>query len=131
MTDKELDEMQAVCDAATPPPWEARIGGLFNLWQVYRPGVFRSENSEADSIFTARAREWVPALVAEVRRLQQDARVAAIETEERCIEEAQAARENERERCLAAVRAVADAQDKPKLREVCEAIRRLIEETAP
>ena len=51
-------------------------------------------------------RQDMASLLARIRELEAAARVAAIETEERCIEEATAARENERERCLAAVQRI-------------------------
>ena len=73
----------------------------------------------------------------ECGELEAAARMAAIETEERCIEEAQAAREAERERCLgiiyeASTRHLTLAPGiNAWVRQVCDNIRRGIEEATP
>lgn len=66
----DVDAIEARANAATPGPWEPRPPtGRAVLWGVWKPGE-RGDNSEADSIFAAYAREDVPALIAEVRLLQ-------------------------------------------------------------
>lgn len=67
----DVDAIEVRANAATPPPWQAQYrdgadGRLWNVWAAQR----RGENSEADSVFTAHAREDVPALIEEVRKLR-------------------------------------------------------------
>lgn len=76
MSKIDLDEIMRVTNAATAGPWCARPGADPNyLWQVYvssvGDGSIVESNHAADATFTAAAREWVPALVAWVRELQQ------------------------------------------------------------
>lgn len=70
----DLDAMAARVNAATPPPWEARRGDRV-LWTVWHNGS-HGENSEADALFTAAARDAMPALVAEDRQLREELSVA-------------------------------------------------------
>jgi len=75
LSDDELNHIQARADAATPGPWDARFDGE-------RQGIFVAQKSVAlfdighlrpsapDSDFIAHAREDVPRLLAEVRRLR-------------------------------------------------------------
>lgn len=76
MTDTELDEIDALADAATPGPWQALglmqpapnyavIGGGSIPTQV---AVVTRENAA----FIAAARTALPALIAEVRRLSRE-----------------------------------------------------------
>ena len=84
MTEDELVELEMLCNKATPVPW---IWGLWdsdplnmcggnngeevitmNVWG--RPPCL--EISKEDMAFIAAAREWLPKLVAEVRRLQDE-----------------------------------------------------------
>lgn len=85
MSDDELDVIQARADAATPGPWRlsgsksyiipshgepykvAQLGGT-----VDNPGLISREDDRLphDTEFITYAREDVPALVAEVRRLK-------------------------------------------------------------
>lgn len=76
MTEQQLDEIEARTNAATPGPWQGRAelashivctapkdGTYSVLWNA-------EWATEADAAFTAHAREDVPALLAEVRRLR-------------------------------------------------------------
>ncbi len=77
MTNEELDEIEARANAATPGPWkhadsrdnEVRLehGGFpasgYSHWSMMRPN---------DATFIAAARQDVPRLIQEVRRLQKD-----------------------------------------------------------
>lgn len=71
MTNDELDTLDALAAAATEGPWEqvdsraySRATGLM---------VCLCNETDADAAFIADARYGVPALVAEVRRLREDA----------------------------------------------------------
>jgi hypothetical protein len=81
----ELDAAQALIDAATPAPW--RLGGppmTSEIWSGYeadwdafmvaecttRLNPDASPQSDADAAFIAASRSLVPALVSEVRQLQ-------------------------------------------------------------
>ena len=88
MTDDELDRLDSACKAATPGPWivgpeksvgpygdtgydlEATVDGEDGLSLMvgtsYGQGFARMD----DAIFIATAREMVPRLIAEVRRLK-------------------------------------------------------------
>ena len=84
VTDEYLDEIQARCDATLPGPWRSFIEGrdhwggdhfiqitpdrddMPDLYLTWDDRVFRG----ADQDFIAHAREDVPALLQEVRRLR-------------------------------------------------------------
>jgi hypothetical protein len=91
MTEEELIEIEARCNAATPGPWEqvkksVRIAGLGDLPHApnaYGGGIcnclgaqrlYRDDQVDrpavANAVFIAASRSDVPALVAEVRRLR-------------------------------------------------------------
>lgn len=74
MTKQELDELEALANAATHAPWVAsghrvRASGdpdpIISLW-----------NGACDAAFVAAAREAVPKLIARVRELEELARLA-------------------------------------------------------
>lgn len=74
MTEEELREIEARCEAATPGPWY-RSGNpsLTGVGIETENGRWRfvcQETEWPDATFIAAAREDVPVLVAEVRRLQ-------------------------------------------------------------
>jgi hypothetical protein len=79
MDEKQLQEWEALANAASPGPWEAArpehaIPGpgcpmVVNGPQA-EPGAYDDEMRPADAYFIAAARTAVPALVAEVRRLK-------------------------------------------------------------
>lgn len=70
MTDKELEFIEKRVEAATPAPW---ITGSIP-WQVWYDGghgkICRVESTAYDREFIAHARQDVPALLKEVRRLR-------------------------------------------------------------
>lgn len=80
MTSEELDRLDALANAATAGPWQTNEG---TRWTVSkRPGsgltdagtffvVSMAPEDAADATFIAAARDAVPALVAEVRRLKE------------------------------------------------------------
>jgi hypothetical protein len=80
MTDAELDEIAARCDAATSGPWRSFIEGRDHLGgndfiitggdDDRSPDIELTGASRADQDFIAHARQDVPRLVAEVRRLR-------------------------------------------------------------
>lgn len=78
MTHDELQAIKARAEAATPGPWEATLSQTVqidisgpSLGQRYEDDGLRvSYVSESDATFIAHARTDVPALVAEVERLQ-------------------------------------------------------------
>jgi len=82
LTDEELDEIKARCDAATPGPWveerdedslQAIVSGeedVIGAWCDPGGGDFGPAISDEDASFIAHAREDIPALLAEVERLR-------------------------------------------------------------
>lgn len=86
MTDAELDEIERLANEATPGPWCVSpwdYGSiLLNYSKELESSVARYEHptevdaTRADCVFMSKAREDVPRLIAEVRRLQ-----AALEDE--------------------------------------------------
>jgi hypothetical protein len=75
MTDEELARIEALANAATPGPWEVRAhDDLFAVkGQSGWVASMDADTSAADasnSEFIAAARDAVPALVAEVKRLR-------------------------------------------------------------
>lgn len=91
MTQDELDRLEALANAATPGPWVANGGvpeqvihcptkrhpnrttfhSIVWLTQTdYASGEYYADMMDGDAQFIAAARDAVPALVAEVRRLR-------------------------------------------------------------
>jgi hypothetical protein len=85
LSDEELAELEALAAAATPGPWvahieaEAPIGGesmigLDGLQDDFPPDMYVRHDGEtapaADIKFIAAARNYVPRLLTEVRRLR-------------------------------------------------------------
>jgi hypothetical protein len=85
LSDEELAELEALAADATPGPWvahieaEAPVGGesmigLDGLQDDFPPDMYVRHNGEtapaADIRFIAAARNYVPRLLAEVRRLR-------------------------------------------------------------
>jgi hypothetical protein len=80
VTNEQLNEMEARCNAATPAPWQSfiegrdhtagsdfiRTGGLDDSC----PDIELIGATHVDQDFIAHARQDVPALIAEVRRLR-------------------------------------------------------------
>ena len=80
MTDDELGQIEARCNAATPAPWQSfiegrdhtsgsdfiRTGGLDDSC----PDIELTGATDEDQDFIAHARQDVPTLIAEIRRLQ-------------------------------------------------------------
>jgi len=81
MTDEELARIEALANAAAPGPWEIRTHDeLYAVkgqagW-VASMDADTSSADAANAFFIAAARDAVPALVAEVRRLRAAAAVA-------------------------------------------------------
>ncbi len=71
----ELERIEQLCRAATPPPWRSFVEGRdhesgSDFIQTPGDGIELSGASRADQDFIASARQDVPRLVAEVRRLR-------------------------------------------------------------
>jgi hypothetical protein len=80
VTDKEIREIEVRCEAATSAPWQSfiegrdhlagsdfiRTGGLDDAC----PDIELIGATHADQDFIAHARQDIPALIAEVRRLR-------------------------------------------------------------
>jgi hypothetical protein len=80
VTDEEIYKIEARCNAATAAPWQSfiegrdcmsgssfiRTGGLDSS----SPDIYLIDATPADQDFIAGAREDVPSLIAEVRRLK-------------------------------------------------------------
>jgi hypothetical protein len=76
MTDAELTELEALCHAATPGPWECDIFGIPGV-ATKAPNRYRSKHiDELNFAFIAAARTAVPALIAEVRKLREELEAA-------------------------------------------------------
>lgn len=81
LSDGELDEMMRRCAAATPGPWRSYLEGRDHTsgdsFIMTGEGSHRGEDlylsgaTHADQDFVARARQDVPRLIEEVRRLKQ------------------------------------------------------------
>jgi len=89
MTDEELNQLQALADAATPEPWkyadfrgddtwleivgQDSDGGADDFDYAFDwTYLLHCENRYANAAFMANARSDVPALIAEVRRLREE-----------------------------------------------------------
>ena len=79
MTEQELAEIEARANAATPGPWDSAYGmtGTF-VFEVLNEddahctiAELSRFNQRNDAAFISHAREDIPALIAEVRRLRQ------------------------------------------------------------
>jgi hypothetical protein len=80
MTDEELREIEKRCNAATAAPWESFIEGRDHLagddfirtggMDDSSPDIHLTQATHADQDFVAHARQDIPALIAEVRRLK-------------------------------------------------------------
>ena len=72
MTDT-LSRLAELADHATPGPWTAASGYADSDWTVTRQGsdqIIVEFSLKADAAFIAACRDGVPALVAELKRLQ-------------------------------------------------------------
>lgn len=78
MTEQELQAIEARANAATPGPWYYAYEGSSD-WSVFQDGtdtrpvasLHRWHKAECpEAVFIAHARQDIPALVAEVRRLR-------------------------------------------------------------
>lgn len=76
LSDAELDDILRRCNAAAPGPWRAWIEGRdhtagSSIVKTADPDrEFEFTGSDADFDFIAQARQDVPRLVAEIRRLK-------------------------------------------------------------
>lgn len=78
MNEQQLDEMAARCERAAPGPWLSYVEGRDHESgsNFIRTGGLNGEDLElsgasvADQDFIAHARQDLPALIAEVRRLR-------------------------------------------------------------
>jgi hypothetical protein len=75
MTDKELDEIRERCDRSSPGPWKAWVEGRdhtsgSSIVQTAADDIEMSGATEADYDFIANARQDIPRLLEEVRRLR-------------------------------------------------------------
>jgi hypothetical protein len=73
MTDKHLNEIEARANAASPGPWGCKWvyrGATRTAFLMREEGDGWFVGPNLDATFIAHARQDVPALIAEVRRLQ-------------------------------------------------------------
>jgi hypothetical protein len=73
MTEQELLDLEALASQATAGPWKmchSISGGEVWTRDTQVGDFINKKNGAADAIFIAAAREAVPALIAEVRRLK-------------------------------------------------------------
>ena len=75
LTDDDLKRIQELCDAATKGPWKAYVEGRdhesgSSFIQTSGSDIELTGATEADYDFIASAREDVPRLLAEVKKLQ-------------------------------------------------------------
>lgn len=79
--DKDLDELQKLCDSATPGPWESLGGSVWhpksNHSSVCDVDAGAGDDTLPDARFIAASRDALPKLIAEVRQLLADARCLA------------------------------------------------------
>jgi hypothetical protein len=102
LTEQQLDDIETRADAATPGPWELYDGYGPHFYAYLRGSHLQGigtlnfgdgEAADADRAFVLQAREDVPALLAEVRRLRverdafRDQRNRVFETNQRLIAE--------------------------------------------
>jgi len=79
MTEDDLRELEELANRATPGPWEARQNPRSaSLWHVTAIGNFAASIDgllcRRDAEFIATARDAMPELIAEVRRLRRQLR---------------------------------------------------------
>jgi len=77
MTEQELKEIEARANAATPGRWKIQRDSTGNLCGIIQTNhvtrdVWPIPRTQDDIRFIACARQDVPALIAEVRRLRED-----------------------------------------------------------
>jgi hypothetical protein len=68
-----LDELERLCNAATPGPWMSRSGSVWSECDrnpVCDVDMGSSLDDAPDALFIAAARHALPKLIAEVRRLR-------------------------------------------------------------
>jgi len=80
MTDDQLREIEERCNAASAAPWESFIEGRDHMggddfirtggMDDSSPDIYLTQATHADQDFIAHARQDIPALIAEVRRLK-------------------------------------------------------------
>lgn len=70
MTAAELAALEALANAATEGPWEARYRASSKWWDIAPVAVGHFPCHEKDAQFIAAARAAVPALIARVRELE-------------------------------------------------------------
>ena len=109
MTDElDLDAIEARAEVATPGPWTIKRGGVRSSEWLLDPDLdgWGHIDFEADAEFIAAARSDVPALVAEVRRLQaeRDEARAGYQAAVECLRAAAEAWARARARCSVAWR---------------------------
>jgi len=89
MTKDELDELEALTNAATPGPWESTgvsIWGRNNVWvgelnfALSRQESLVTPRVSNDANFIVAAREAIPRLIARVRELEMEAEMLAYRT---------------------------------------------------
>ena len=80
LTEAELQQMQARCEAATKGPWRSLVEGRDHLSgsdfiRTAGEDIELSGATTADQDFIAHARQDVPRLIAEIRRLRRSSSV--------------------------------------------------------
>jgi hypothetical protein len=79
VTDEEIREIEARCNAATAAPWQSFIEGRDHMagsdfirtgLDSSSPDIYLTDATHADQDFIAHARQDIPSLIAEVRRLK-------------------------------------------------------------
>ena len=78
MTDEELHEIETRCESATGGPWRSFVEGRdhdngSDFIQTAGDDIELTGGTVADQDFIANARQDVPKLLAEVRRLRREA----------------------------------------------------------
>jgi hypothetical protein len=98
MSEEEIAAARALCDAATPGPWDTDTAPFIVTNRDY--DVANAE-SPVDATFIAVARTLVPRLLVEVARLKSDLRCEQIRAEDRGASFAEAIKELDEQRELA------------------------------
>lgn len=72
MTDEELEAIEKACAEATPGPWSVLPypPGYLLVGPTRTPYSYEGEVIKADAEFSAGARQWLPEILAEVKRLR-------------------------------------------------------------
>jgi len=149
MSEIDLEAIEARANAATPGPWiyasDNGVGVVGTtdeqtIWFYSLPTLLRNcaaGVTEADASFIAHAREDIPALIARIRQLEAALEVAQGHSAEVYKKGFDDGKEAERERCLgiiyeASTRHLTLAPGiNAWVRQVCDNIRRGIEEATP